>query len=240
MYTTQQLLINVLDLFTQTGLYQRKLKDWECKPEGEQTWINLRPHIQEAYQQRLTLGTVTSAQGGYAQNNQLAGLTRNEESTNNTADTIADTITTHMAKLSKMRTASINKHTTQTNASLQQLAANTNQLHQQQEDIINQMGMMTMNHGASAPATQQTFARAHPPIYQPPALPQYQLGYNMAPQQFGGCGTTAMEVDMVMVAAAPDVEEDVATQGYQCHTLEAINWYHTHWEARNNNQRQTH
>ena len=70
---------------------------------------------------------------------QLAGLTRNEESTNNTADTIADTITTHMAKLSKMTTASNNKHSTQTNASLQQLAAKTNQLHQQQQDIINQI-----------------------------------------------------------------------------------------------------
>ena len=76
------------------------------------------------------------------------------------------------------------------NASLQQLAANTNQLHQQQQDIINQMAMMTINHGAPAPATHQTFARAPPPIYQPPALPQYQNGYNIPQQQFGGRGTT--------------------------------------------------
>ena len=57
LYMTQQLFINALDLIAQTGLYQCDLKDWECKPNADQTWINLRPHIQEAYQHRLTLGT---------------------------------------------------------------------------------------------------------------------------------------------------------------------------------------
>ena len=140
------------------------------QPNADKTWINLRPHIQEAYQRPLTLGTVTSAQGVYAQNNCFAGLMTNEESNDDTANTIAGTITSHMAKIFEMTKASINEHTTQTNASLQQLAANTNQLQQQQQDIINQMAMMTMNHGAPTPATHQTFARAPPPIY-PPALP---------------------------------------------------------------------
>ena len=85
--------------------------------------------------------------------------------------------------------ASINEHTTQTNASLQQLAVNTNHLHQQQQDIINQMAMMTMNHSAKVPATHQTFTHVPPPIYEPPALPQYQQGYNISQQQFGGQGT---------------------------------------------------
>ena len=101
---TQQLLINALDLIAQTGLYQRNLEDWECKPDADQMWINLHPHIQEAYQRRLTSGTVTLALGGHAQNNRFAGLTTNEESYNNTADTIAGTITSHMAKLSEMTT----------------------------------------------------------------------------------------------------------------------------------------
>ena len=188
-YTKQQLLIHALDLIAQTGLNQHDRKDWECKPNADQTWINLCPHTQEAYQRCLTSGTVTSAQGGYAQNNCFAGLTTNEESNEDTADTITGTITSHMAKLSEMTTASINEHATQTHASLQQLAANTNQLHQQQQDIINQMAMMTMNHGAPATATQQTFACAPPPIYQPPALSQYQMGYNTPQQQFGGRGT---------------------------------------------------
>ena len=54
---------------------------------------------------------VTLGQGGYVQNNRFAGLTANEESNDNTADTIADTITSHRAKLSKMTTALINEHT---------------------------------------------------------------------------------------------------------------------------------
>ena len=78
-YMTQQLLINVLDLITRTGLYQHDLKDWKCKPKAEQTWINLHPFIQEAYQRRLILGTITSAQGRYAQNNRFAGLETNND-----------------------------------------------------------------------------------------------------------------------------------------------------------------
>ena len=89
LYMTQQLLINALDLIAQTGLYQCNLKDWEHMPKAEQTWINLHPHIHEAYQRRLTPGTVTLAQGGYAQNNRFSGLTTYEESDNITANTIA-------------------------------------------------------------------------------------------------------------------------------------------------------
>ena len=33
----------------------------------------------------------------------------------------------------------------------------------------------------------------------------------------------AAEVDMTVVEDSPDMKEDVATQAYQCHTLEAIN-----------------
>jgi hypothetical protein len=61
-YTTQQLLINAIDLLAHCGLYH-----WERKPSADQTWINLRPFIQEAYQRGLTSGTITSAQGGFAQ-----------------------------------------------------------------------------------------------------------------------------------------------------------------------------
>ena len=44
-YMTQQLLINALNLIARTGLYQRNLEDWEHKPNADQMWINLRPHI---------------------------------------------------------------------------------------------------------------------------------------------------------------------------------------------------
>ncbi len=51
-YTDQQLLMNIIDLLTQCGIYQRDLEDWDQKPEAEITWINLRPFIQKACQPR--------------------------------------------------------------------------------------------------------------------------------------------------------------------------------------------
>ena len=101
-------------------------------------WINLYPFIQEAYQGRLTLGTITSTQGGYAQSNCFAGLATNEDSDNDTADTIAVTIYLHMVNLTAQTTATLNKQATQMNTSLQQLAAINAQLHQQQQAIMNQ------------------------------------------------------------------------------------------------------
>jgi hypothetical protein len=137
-YTTQQLLQNSLDLIAQCSLYQRNIEDWEQKPLSNQTWINLHPFIQEAYQQRLTSGTITSTQVGYAQNNCFAGLATNKDSDNNTADTIAVTIYLHMVNLTVQTTATLNKQATQMNTSLQQLAAINAQLHQQQQAIMNQ------------------------------------------------------------------------------------------------------
>jgi hypothetical protein len=67
------------------------------------------------------------------------------DSNNDTAETIAGTINSHMANLTAQTAATINKHATQTNASLQQLAANTTQLHHQQQAMMNQMAMMAMN-----------------------------------------------------------------------------------------------
>jgi hypothetical protein len=91
--TTQQFLINSLNLITQCGLYQRNLEDWKCKPIADQTWNNLRPFIHEAYQRRLTLGTITSAQGGFAPTNRFDGLMTNKDSDDNIAKTIAGGLT---------------------------------------------------------------------------------------------------------------------------------------------------
>jgi hypothetical protein len=152
-------------------LYQCNLEDWERKPIGDQTWINLRPFIQEAYQRRLTSGTITSAQGRFTQNNRFAGLATEVDSDDDTAETIAGTINLHMANLTAQTAATINKHAMQTNASLQQLAMNRTQLHQQQQTMMNQMAMMTMNYNAQAGTAQQTFARPPTQMYQPAALP---------------------------------------------------------------------
>ena len=102
-YTTQKLFINAINLLEHCGLYQCDLEDWECKPLVDQTWINLWPLIQEAYQRCLTSGTITSAQGGFAQNNRFAGLTTDVDSDDDTAETIAGTINSHMANLTAQR-----------------------------------------------------------------------------------------------------------------------------------------
>ena len=49
-YTNEQLLMNVIDLLTRCGIYQRDLNDWEDqKIDANKTWLNLRPFLQEAY-----------------------------------------------------------------------------------------------------------------------------------------------------------------------------------------------
>ena len=99
-----------------------------------------------------------------------------------------------MANLTAQTTATLNKHATQMNTSLQQLAANNAQLHQQQQAIMNQMAMMSLEgayQGAAAVVTPQQTAHIPPQIYQPPALPHHHQGYYNAPQQSGGHGRMA-------------------------------------------------
>ncbi len=45
--------MNVVNLFTRAGIYVRDMDDWERKPPAEQTYYNLRPFIQAAYQRCL-------------------------------------------------------------------------------------------------------------------------------------------------------------------------------------------
>ena len=68
-YTTKQLLMNVANLFTCVGIYSRSMDDWERKPPNEQTYYNLRPFIQAAYQCRLAFSVITATASGYASNN---------------------------------------------------------------------------------------------------------------------------------------------------------------------------
>jgi len=120
--------------------------------------------------------------------NGFAGLTINEDSDEDTAKTIAGTINSHMANPIVQTAATISEHAMQKNASsLQQLATNATQLHQQ-HTVMNQMAMMTINNGVTVTAIQQTIAWASTQIYQPAVLPQYKEGYSHTSQQWGGCG----------------------------------------------------
>jgi hypothetical protein len=99
-------------------------------------YYNLRPFIQDAYQHYLQSGNTTSGQGGYASCNAFAGLTQNNDDESNddttgTVETIAATLNLHFTNLSAQTAASLDANATQVNPSLQQLAANNTQLHQQ-------------------------------------------------------------------------------------------------------------
>jgi hypothetical protein len=74
-----------------------------------------------------------------------------------------------MANLTAQTMATLNKHKTQMNASLQQLVANTSQLHQQQQTIMNQMTMMSFGGASGTAVKAQQSAHTTPEIYQYPA-----------------------------------------------------------------------
>jgi hypothetical protein len=113
--------MNVINLLTQCGLYQCNLEDWDRKPDANKAWHNLCPFIQEAYKLCLQLGMMTASQGGYASQNRFAGFTATDKeclSNDDTAKTIAGTISSHFANLSTLTAASIKANSLQVNAFL--------------------------------------------------------------------------------------------------------------------------
>ena len=49
-YTSEQLLMNVVDLLHQCGIYTRDLEDWDLQANVDKTWMHIHHFIQEAYQ----------------------------------------------------------------------------------------------------------------------------------------------------------------------------------------------
>jgi hypothetical protein len=150
-YTTEQLLMNAVDLFTRAGIYAHDMDDWEHKPPNEQTCYNLHPFIQAAYQRRLASGLITATGRGYASNNQFTGLTADNEASDNdgTAKTIVESINSHMANLTSsvitQSNAANNANTAMLNASMQQMAANKAHRNNEHARMIQQFAMMTTN-----------------------------------------------------------------------------------------------
>jgi hypothetical protein len=140
-YTSEQMMMNIINLLMRSGMFVQDLEDWDCKPSVDQTWIYLCPFIQKLYQQCIMLGTMTSAQGGYMLQggNCFAGLTAKEDdvSDNDTAETIAGTINLHMANLSLQTAVTIKANRTQVNATLQQMATNQAQLQRNNSRLCN-------------------------------------------------------------------------------------------------------
>ena len=146
-FTTEQLLMNAVDLLTRCGMYARDMDDWERKPAADQTYFLLRPFIQAAFQRRLTSGAVTAAASGYSTGNKFAGLTAGDDvSDDGTAETIVDTINSHMANLSAsvltQSSASNDANTAIFNASIQQMAANEAQRNAEHAAMMQQFALM--------------------------------------------------------------------------------------------------
>jgi hypothetical protein len=188
-YTNEQLLMNIIDLLTQCSLYQRDLEDWDCKPDAEKMWLNLRPFIQEAYQRCLASGNMTTGQEGYTSCYHFAAFANNAAEDdvldNDTANTIATTINSHMANLSAQTAASLETNAMQINASLQQLATYNVQLHQQQQSLMQQMAMLTTN---ATTTRNNTYVAPRAQIYAPPPLHGFQQQSYYPPCSIGHGG----------------------------------------------------
>jgi hypothetical protein len=166
--------MNVGNLFTHSGVYARNMDDWECKPAVEQTYFNLRPFVQAAYQRCLASGVITATVSGYASNNCFAGLTTaTNVSDNGTAETVVKSINTHMANLSAsillQSNTSNNANTAIFNTPMQQITANDAQCNNNHDRMLQQFAMMMTN-----PASLQHFAWqvSGQPTFQPQAATQ--------------------------------------------------------------------
>ncbi len=170
-YTTKQwLLMNVVNLFTRSGAYARNMDDWEQKPATNQTYFNLCPFIQAAYQCCLASGVITAAASGYTTNNRFAGLAAEDDVDNvsdaGTMETIVNSINTHMANLSAsvltQTTASNEANAVQLKASMQQIAANKTQRNREHTLMMQQFVMMSTTNTVNPtfcpqPTTQHNF-----------------------------------------------------------------------------------
>ncbi len=117
---------------------------------------------------------MTTGQGGYVSCNRFAGFANNAEEDNvlddDTAETIATTINSHMANLSVQTAASLEANAMQINTSLQQLATTNMQLHQQQQSLMHQMAMLTTN---AVMTCTNTYVPPPTQIYAPPPLHRF-------------------------------------------------------------------
>ncbi len=139
---------------------------------GIKKWITPKlifcPFIQDAYQSHLTSGAITTGKGGYTSFNRFAGLTTDDNvSDNDNAETIAGRINSHMSNLSTsvsaQTTALNNANTFLINASLQQFAVNKNMCNQQHQQMMQQFVMLSTNataHNFNPPAA-QVFNQQH-------------------------------------------------------------------------------
>ncbi len=129
---------------------------------------------------------MTTSQGGYASCNHFTGLCTVDDILDDvTAKTIAGMLTLHMANLLAQMAASIKANAMQINVSLQQLASNNVQLHQQQQLLMQRMAMLTTN---ATTTRNNTYAPTNATIYAPLPLQSFQQQPSYPPKVGGHSG----------------------------------------------------
>jgi hypothetical protein len=164
-YTDKQLIMNTICILLTTGMYIRVFRDWDQLAKGAKTWIELHRIIQEAFQCRLNALAPTLGHQGYAPALPFQQNAFNALAANNLDDDTAKTGTTQMAALTYQSHLTA---ATAANSSLQALAQQQEQLHQNQHQIIEQLAALSINqsnarqgircHGCGPPCPPAPFA----------------------------------------------------------------------------------
>ena len=192
-YTDKQLVLATVRHLLTTGLYTRAFEEWDLLAAADQTWIELRRIIQEAFERRLNATAPTAGHQGYAPalpymlNNAFGALGPSIETDD---DDSVDTVATQLAAvtLQSQLTATTAANSSQRNdQAVQLLAQQQHLLHANQHQILEQLAALSFNASDAGQGRRPGGGRgrgpAPPPYVQAPAMPTqgfaptYQTGY---------------------------------------------------------------
>ena len=189
-YTDKQLILTAVRHLLTTGLYIRAFEDWDQLSAVDQTWIELRQIIQDAFERRLNATAPTAGHQGYAPalpymlNNAFGAF-------GPTADTdeedSVDTIATQIAAVTMQSqlTATTAANSSQRHEQgMQALAQQQQLLHANQHQILEQLAALSFNASDAGQGIRRGGRGGGgrgtpPPTYvQAPTMPTtYQQGY---------------------------------------------------------------
>jgi hypothetical protein len=180
-YTDKQLVLATVRHLLTTGLYTRAFEEWDLLAAADQTWIELRRIIQEAFERRLNATAPTAGHQGYAPalpymlNNAFGAL---GPSIKTDDDDSVDTVATQLAAvtLQSQLTATTAANSSQRNdQAIQLLAQQQHLLHANQHQILEQLAALSFNASDAGQGRRPGGGRgrgpAPPPYVQAPAMP---------------------------------------------------------------------
>jgi hypothetical protein len=192
-YTDKQLITDTIHLLLTTGLYFRAFEDWDQLTEPAKTWIELCRMIQEAFQRRLNATAPTAGHQGYApdrpfQQNAFGALAANDSD-----DDSANTVATQMAALTYQSQHTVTTATNlsqQMNQYMQTLAHQQNLLHQNQQQMMEQMVALSFNQSNAGRGIGQQRRGPPPPpaTFAPNGFRRTNYGGRGGQRRGRGCG----------------------------------------------------